>query len=178
MLNPSAVLQQIPFWVPVLFLVLVGYGYSLSRDRTVAQRRTIVVPLVLSLVSLSGVTSSFGGQALALLAWAAGFAAVAASTHRWVDVRSVTFDAATRRFHVPGSWVPLTLMMSLFVLKFAVGMTLGLHPMLAGSNQLAVPCSLLYGAFAGGFLARSIALWQLARLQATSTSNREPGAQR
>jgi hypothetical protein len=72
------------------------------------------------------------------------------------------FDAHTRTFHVPGSWVPLVLMVGIFASKYVVGVALNLHPELMHEATFTLGFSALNGAFSGVFAARAIRLWRLA----------------
>ncbi|HET7863229.1 MAG TPA: DUF6622 family protein [Burkholderiaceae bacterium] len=159
----STTLQHIPTWVFALFVALVALGVSMSFPRTVSLRRSLMLPLALLSLSLMGMVSAFGSQPLALPAWAAGLAAALLALQGRVDTSAVRFSAQTRHFHVPGSWLPLALMMALFSLKFGVGMALALQPDLRQSTGLAVAASAAYGLFSGVFLGRALALWALAR---------------
>ena len=156
-------LQHTPTWVFALFAALLALGVSMSFPRTVSLRRSLMLPLALLALSLMGVASAFGSQPLALPAWGVGLAAALLALHGRLDTSAVRFSAQTRRFHVPGSWVPLVLMMALFSLKFGVGVALALQPELRHSAGLAVPASAAYGLFSGVFLGRALALWTLAR---------------
>ncbi len=159
----TTTLQHTPTWVFALFAALVALGVSMSFPRTVSLRRSLLLPLALLGLSLMGVASAFGSQPLALPAWSAGLGAALLALQGRVDTSAVRFSAPTRRFHVPGSWVPLVLMMALFSLKFGVGVALALQPELRQSAGLAVPASAAYGLFSGVFLGRALALWALAR---------------
>lgn len=161
-----SMLQYVPRWVFALFAALVALGMAQSLPREVGLRRSAVLPIVLLALSLAGVVSSFAAVALALPAWAAGVAVAVAGLHGRVDVAGVRYDAVTQRFALPGSWIPLALMMSLFALKFAVGMALARNPDLASSVAFASMASAAYGLFSGAFLGRAMALWALARRHA------------
>jgi hypothetical protein len=161
------ILQHVPVWVYGLLFALIALGVSQSFARSATLRRVSVMPLVLLGWSLSGVSSSFGASpwvAWGLLAWAAGVAGSVLLVRERIDVSSVRFDAATRRFELPGSWLPLVLMLALFALKFAAGVSLGMAPELRQSLPFVVTASLAFGAFSGAFLARALALWSLARV--------------
>lgn len=75
------------------------------------------------------------------------------------------FDAHTRTFQVPGSWVPLALMVGIFANKYVVGVTLNMHPEVAHEAIFTLGFSALYGAFSGVFAARAARLWRLALVQ-------------
>lgn len=155
--------QHIPTWVFGLLAALIALGVSQSFPRSITLRRSAVLPVVLAGVSLAGVVSTFGQQPLALLAWALGLSGAVAALHGRVDTSAVRFSPATQRFQVPGSWVPLALMLGLFALKFGAGMSLALHPELRGSTPFALAMSAAYGVFSGAFLGRAMALWSVAR---------------
>ena len=66
---------------------------------------------------------------------------------------------------MPGSAVPLALMMGIFFTKYAVGVTLGMHLAQANDVSFALAVSALYGAFSGVFAGRAARLWRLALAQ-------------
>jgi len=69
---------------------------------------------------------------------------------------------AEGRLSVPGSWLPLALMLGLFATKFAVGVLVALAPALRHDAAFAASAGLAYGAFSGLFLGRALALRALA----------------
>ena len=76
-----------------------------------------------------------------------------------------SYDADTRRYTVPGSWLPLALFMAIFACKFAVGMISALAPDLLQSLSAAIGISALYGLFSGVLNARA---WRLLKLAYTA----------
>ncbi|HEV8313438.1 MAG TPA: DUF6622 family protein, partial [Burkholderiaceae bacterium] len=72
------------------------------------------------------------------------------------------YDARARRFSLPGSPVPLVLMMGIFCTKFVAGVTLATAPQMAQELSFALPIAAMYGAFSGVFLGRAMRLWKLA----------------
>ena len=155
--------QHIPTWVFGIFFGLLALGVAQSFPRSLTLRRSAILPIALVGLSLAGVLSSFGQVPAALLAWALGLAGTVAALHGRVDTTAVHYSAATQRFQMPGSWLPLALMMGLFAIKFGVGMALALQPELRGSLGFALVISAAYGVFSGVFLGRAMALWALAR---------------
>lgn len=158
-----AILQHTPSWVYGLFFLLVALGVSQSFPRMLTLRRSAILPLALVGLSLMGVVGSFSSQPLALLAWALGLSGAVAALHGRVDTSAVHFSPLTQRFQLPGSWVPLALMLGLFAAKFGVGATLANRPELQQSAPFAMLASATYGVFSGAFLGRAMALWTLAR---------------
>ena len=164
------IVQHTPTWVWGLLTALVALGLSQTLPRQMTTRRATVLPVVLLALSLAGVTSTFPRQAMPLLAWATGVALAVAVGRSLVNSRGARWDPANERFHVPGSWLPLVLIMGLFLTKYGVGVALAMHPALAGDLGFDVMVGLAYGVFSGLFLARALTLWQLARRASTAAA--------
>ncbi|MEJ8855307.1 DUF6622 family protein [Variovorax robiniae] len=156
------ILSHTPRWVFVLFAVLVWFGAKQLLASSVSLARTTVMPIAMTALSMSGVLSAFGDSPMALVGWAVAAIALAALLLQRGAPAGTRYDADARRFHVPGSAVPLVLMMAIFVTKYAVGVVMAMHPELAHNHNLALGIGTLYGAFTGTFAGRAIRLWQLA----------------
>lgn len=154
------ILKHIPIWVFLLFAVLVRLGFVLARSRDVSIGRAATVPLVMAILSVAGVVSAFAPAALPIVAWAAGLL-LALGVCRVLGYPRGVAMTAERRVHVPGSWVPMGLMMTIFFTKFAVGVTLTFQPALAHTVEFAVSASLIYGTVSGAFLVRALAALQV-----------------
>jgi hypothetical protein len=72
------------------------------------------------------------------------------------------FDTATRSYRLPGSWLPLLLMVGIFFVRYTVAVRLALHPSLVMDTSFVLPVATLYGAVGGIFLGRAARLWRLA----------------
>ena len=159
------ILANTPRWVFVLFAALLWLGLSQLLTRRVGLSRITGLAIGMSAFSLYGTVSAFAGVPMALLAWLAGAAAVFALLAGRAAPLGTRYDAATRRFTVPGSAVPLAVMMGIFLTKYAVGITLGMQPAVARDLLFALAVSAVYGAFSGVFAARAARLWRLAMAQ-------------
>ena len=158
----TQILTHTPLWVFALFFGLVYLGYLQSRTRQVSRGRLIVLPLAMLAWSLYSVWSTFDAHLTALAAWACAWVAVVVIGLAWVPSRRVAYDASTAQFTVPGSWMPLALMMGIFLTKYAVGVALSVAPALSRDAAFAALVGGLYGAFSGVFGARALRLWRLA----------------
>ena len=154
-----AIAQHTPLGVWALLAALVALGVVQSKARSVTVSRATVLPLVLLALSLWGVVSVFA-QAEALGAWAAGVVAAAALNLRWGSPQGARWSATEQRFHLPGSWVPMVLMLGIFCTKFAIGVSLARNAGFSGALGFAVAASLAYGLFSGVFLGRALVLWR------------------
>jgi len=157
-----AILQHTPVWVWPLLAALLALGLRQAFPRTVTLRRAMLLPVAMLALSLWGVISVFGsGPALA--AWALGGLTAASWSMHGGGARSVRWSAAEQSFRLPGSWVPLMLILGIFCTKFGVGMSLAQHPELRSADSFALGASLVYGVFSGLFAGRALGLWRLIR---------------
>ncbi len=157
-----AVLQHTPVWVWPLLAALLSLGFWQVFPRTVTLRRATLLPVAMLALSFWGVVSVFGSVP-ALGAWAFGGLAAASWSLHAGSPRGVHWSAAEQVFRMPGSWVPLALILGIFCTKFGVGMSLAQHPALRGTVSFVLVASLTYGAFSGLFAARAMTLWRLTR---------------
>ena len=157
-----AIVQHTPVWVWGLLAALLALGLSQARTRDISLTRITVLPLILLTLSVSGVLSAFGHLPIAIAAWIGGVAVALGLGRRAVAVRGASWSAGTRQLRVPGSWLPLVLIVGLFMIKYMAGASLALHPSLATDSLFAGRCSLAYGTFSGLFLARALSLRSLA----------------
>jgi hypothetical protein len=161
------IVQHTPAWVWGLLALLVALGLWQTRALEMSLTRVTVLPLALTAWSLAGVLSAFGHMPVALVAWTVGVAAALGLARKAVSVRGASWSARRGRLHVPGSWLPLALIVSLFVLKYGAGVSLSMTPALASDPSFASLCSLAYGTFSGLFLARALSLRSLATRSVT-----------
>jgi hypothetical protein len=112
-------------------------------------------------MSTWGTVSSFGLAPLVLLAWP-----IAAGLTIWLMIQRpistrIRYDIDTGLFHLPGSWIPLMVMMGIFSVKYIVGVTLALEPGLAARVEFSTAASVMYGAMTGIFIGRVGQLWKI-----------------
>ncbi len=168
------IFQKAPVWVWPLFLVLIALGLRQARSRTVPPLPVIIISSAMLCLSGYGVASAFLGSAWALLAWASVLVMTLLICQKMGYPQGWQFDTPTQRMHIPGSWLPLALFLAIFLIKFAVGVTLAIRPELARQLQFALPVCALYGLLSGIFAARA---WHALRLSRQSPSPADLPAQ-
>jgi len=156
---PMQILTQTPVWVYPLFFGLIVLGYLQSKPREVAPARLAFLPLALGAFSLSRLVGTFGLEPLALGAWVAGTAAAVSINRALKQPAGARWSAASGRFHVPGSWVPLALMMAMFFARYALAVGQAMQPALLHSAGFAAAASFGLGLLSGAFLARALWVW-------------------
>ena len=162
----STMLYQIfsntPRWVWILLLALIWLGVKQAVTRTASLQRITVIPVVMVGLSLSGTVAAFGVAPWVLLTWLAAAGVTGALVLQRPLPQATHYNPSERRFTIPGSWVPLVLIMGLFLTKYGVGAATSMHPALALNPNFSVFFGAVYGAFSGVFVARAARLWRKA----------------
>ncbi len=157
-----SIFQHVPRFVWFLLAGLIALGISMSFTRRRSLRAAIVIPLAMITLSFLGVISAFH-QPIALAAWVGGVVValgVSTALGLWSTVR---WSHQERCLIVPGSWIPMAMIMGLFIIKFGVNVMLGMHQELGNDAMFIALAGFAYGAFSGMFLARGVAMVQVAR---------------
>jgi hypothetical protein len=157
----TQIVLHTPLWVWALMAALVALGYSQTRSRTVGLRRVVIMPIAMVLLSLYGTVSAFGASPVVLCTWFAAGAMVASLVVLRPAPLGTAYDSAHRQFAVPGSWLPLFVVLGIFCTKYAVGATLAMQPAMERHTLFATLAGLLYGLCSGFFAGRALRLWRL-----------------
>ena len=168
----GAILKNTPVWVWGLLAGLVVLGLSQARDRSASQLRVTLLPVTMTGLSIWGTVSAFGASPLfgtVMLVWLAATALVLAGVASTAAPRGATYDAASRIYRMPGSWIPMALIVAVFLVKYVVGVDLAMQPALARDTQYTLIVAALYGVASGTFIGRAARLWRLA-FRSTRTS--------
>ena len=168
------ILSHTPRWVFVLFAGLLWLGGRQLLAGTVGLARITLMPLAMTGLAVYGVVSAFGDAPLALACWGGAALAMAALLLQRPPPAGTRYDAAQRRFHLPGSAVPLALMMGIFFTKYMVAVALAMQPALSHQPAMSIGLPLLYGAFSGAFTGRALRLWKLAIREDRTTAAASP----
>jgi hypothetical protein len=147
------IVSHTPVYVWALLAFLIYRGWLASQDRETSLRKVALIPLVmvgLSLTSING-NGPLGDGVWAL--WALGAVASAAAIWQF-SRREIMVNRAAGTVLQRGSWMPLVLMVAIFVTKYAVAVMSAMHPELQHSVPFAASVALLYGVFNGVFLGR------------------------
>ncbi len=149
------IIAHTPRWVFVLFIGLVFLGMQQTKVRSVTLQRLTLLPLAMLALSFYGVWNTFNGSALGAACWLVAALATALASQRVNFARGVRYIADTRSFIMPGSWLPLALMMGIFFTKYGVGIMLAQHGELRDADSCIAIVSLVYGFWSGMFFGRT-----------------------
>jgi hypothetical protein len=155
------IVSHTPLYVWALLAFLLYRGWLASKDRETTLQKVALIPLVMVGLALSGMhTGGALGEGVWAV-WALGAAASAAAI--WMlSTSEVVVNRAAGTVCQRGSWMPLGLMVGIFVTKYTVAVASAMHPELAQSLVFATTVTLLFGVFNGlflGRLARYAAAW-------------------
>lgn len=169
-------ITSLPLWLPAVFVLLIGAGTAQARTRVVRPGTAAVLAAAFLAFSLYGVTAAFGLEPAALAAWSAGIAAALATGDRVFVPRGLAH--ADGGIRVPGSWTPLTLMMTIFAVKTALGFAFALRWPVAHAVWFESLAAFTLGLASGGFTARAAALRRFAsrREAVTALRSSRPGS--
>lgn len=171
-----AILRRTPTWVWGLLAGLIALGASQLFQRRASITRVALLPVSmagLSVYSLASALNASGQLLTLLLTWlmAAALTAFAALSWRTAPPAGTRFDAANRCFDLPGSAMPMLLILAIFLTKYGVGVELAMQPALVQATDFTVTLCAVYGVFNGIFAARFLRLWRLTRHQPTPHNN-------
>lgn len=151
------ILHNTPYWVWGVFALLLVLGLMQTRKRNVSRFLVFLLPLIMIPLSFFAIASSFGITPLPIITWLAGIAAAfAANAFLFQAPGGVRYDASLGKFEIPGSWIPLLLMMTIFLARFVIGFTRAVNPALVGTNMFAGIVAAVLGFCSGLFAARAL----------------------
>lgn len=153
----AGILHNTPYWVWGVLALLLVLGLMQTRKRNVSRFLVFLLPLIMIPLSLSTVASTFGIAPLPVMAWLGGIAAAFASNMLVFQAPAgVRYDESHGKFEIPGSWIPLVLMMSIFLARFVIGFTRAVNPALVATNLFAGVVAATLGFCSGLFAARAL----------------------
>jgi hypothetical protein len=155
------ILANTPMWVWALLLILIYLSWMQSRDRHASKNRAFTFPLIMIVLSLYGALSSSGDTEETLLFWCVGFVVATLLGVLIFPLRTARYDAQTKRYFFSGSWMPMLLILGIFIIKYGVGVLEGMQSPLLERPDIMNGLSLIYGLFSGIFMARTVGLLSL-----------------
>jgi uncharacterized membrane protein len=157
----AQIVSNTPLWVWGVLVALLALGFSQTRRRTLGLARVVLPSVGLGGFSLWGTLSAFGASPAVLGSWLVAATLLMLMISRLAVPQGSSYDSASRQFTLPGSWVPMALIMGIFMTKYAVGATLAMHPEIRFNADFALVVATLNGVFSGVFAGRTVRLLRL-----------------
>ncbi|MGO8916739.1 MAG: DUF6622 family protein [Stellaceae bacterium] len=122
------IVTNTPWWVFLLFALLVWLGVQALRPRTVALRRVFITPAVFIAWGAVGLALAARTAPAIVPAW--GLAAAAGCALALVSVRleGLSADRSRATVHLPGSRLPLIRNMLIFAAKYGLAVAMARRP--------------------------------------------------
>jgi len=152
------IINHTPSWVFGLLAVLVVFGYLQSKDREVKVVAVFILPVAMTLLSILGVSSAFGLALVPTGMWLLGVLLCLGLGLKLAKPQGVSYCADSQKLSIPGSWLPLVLMMAIFVTKYMVGVVVARQLPMLELVEFMLAISLAYGCFSGIFISRAVVM--------------------
>ncbi len=147
------ILSHTPLWVWAALGYVLVVGWMRTRDRVMAPWRVLVLPAIVTALVIYGLVA--GATPLTLLGFASGAVAGAlaglAVARRRPAVLTDDGKLATK-----GDWLPLALVVGIFTVRYAQGVTLGIDPAIGANPAFVLGSAIVSGLFAAMMVARTL----------------------
>ena len=152
------ILSHTPVWVYVLFLALLVFGLIQTRTRTVGKIPALLLPVGMIVLSLAGINSSFGFKPISLVAWGIALAIATTAGYIFFTENRIHYKTADKKFIIPGSWMPLAIMMAIFFTKYIYAVMRAFNAEVISTPMFIGMLSAVYGLLSGYFSSRAVNL--------------------
>ena len=157
------IVSHTPTWVYALFFVLLVFGLIQTRTRTVSKLPALLLPAGMLALSLAGIYSSFGLATLPLAAWGMAIASATVVGYTFFRDTRIHCTATDGNFFIPGNWVPLVVMMAIFLTKYVYAVMHAYNAEVIATPLFIGALSAVYGLLSGYFSSRAVNLIKLAQ---------------
>jgi hypothetical protein len=157
------ILSHTPVWVWGILLALVAFGIRQTSERRIGALTLAI--MTTALISWSGLSlfASYDWRGGVIAVYLAVAATVAELMRRSTIPSGARYELETGQLTIPGSILPLFLMVGIFLCRFGIAVFLATHPQAKSSIMFTVPSSALCGLIAGLFAGRNLRLMRLVR---------------
>jgi hypothetical protein len=163
----SQIIRGTPIWVWVILIALIALGVQQLRTRVVKRFTVLIAPVVFLFVGLA----SSGRSSMAFAMWAVTLLAVAAFTFFvWKPTAGARYDAAQDHLHLPGSVIPMLIMLAIFLLNYIINVALAIHPAWRGELVWQLVPAVVLGALSGVFIGRAATLFRMNCVTSTAVA--------
>ena len=161
------ILKGTPIWVWAILVALIVLGVRQLRPRVVPRYSVLIAPVVFLLMGLMAA----GRGPIGFTAWAVTLLVVTAFTFFVLQpTAGARYDMNADRLHLPGSVMPMALMLSIFLLNYVINVALAINPSLRSELVWQVAPAIILGALSGVFIGRAATLFRMNQ-QPQSTVN-------
>ena len=155
------ILKGTPIWVWAILAALIYLGSKQLTARVVKRYSVLIAPVVFLFVGLMAT----GRGPLGFATWAASLISLAAVTYFvWQPTGGARYEANGDRLHLPGSAVPMLIMLAIFLLNYVINVVLAINPAYRSELAWQIVPALILGALSGVFMGRAATLFRMNRV--------------
>jgi hypothetical protein len=161
----GTIVRNTPTWVWFLLAALTWLGVTQLRDRNAGLVRVSLLPVIMTGLSIWGIVGAFGsspGFGYIMMVWMLVAAVAFAAIGITLPPKGTLYEPSSRTYFLPGSVVPLAMILGIFLTRYVVNVDIAMNPTLTRDGQYTMIVAAMYGLFTGTFLGRAARLWRLA----------------
>ena len=147
----QAIITNTPIWVWFILLFIISRGVKATQDRVMSFKAVVLLPILMMLWSLQGIFQHFGLQLEVIASWSIGCILGLALVLKIGNKHALNV-MPDGQIHLKGSWKPLFLLLSIFLMKYAENVLVVMSPVLKTEMYFIIGTSLVYGVMNGLFL--------------------------
>lgn len=161
------ILKNTPIWVWAILAALIYLGSKQLKARVVKRYSVLIAPVVFLFVGLIAA----GRGPVGFATWAASLIGIAAVTFFvWKPTGGARYEASGDRLHMPGSIVPMMLMLAIFLLNYVINVVLAINPAFRAELAWQVGPALVLGALSGVFVGRAATQFRMNRVSSSAVA--------
>ena len=161
------ILKNTPIWVWAILAALIYLGSKQLKARVVKRYSVLIAPVVFLFVGLMAA----GRGPVGLATWAVSLTSLAVVTFFvWQPTGGARYEPSGDRLHMPGSVVPMLLMLAIFLLNYVINVVLAINPSYRGELVWQVVPALILGALSGVFIGRAATLFCMNRVRPSAVA--------
>ena len=161
------ILKNTPIWVWAILAALIYLGSRQLKARVVKRYSVLIAPVVFLFVGLM----ASGRGPVEFATWALTLLTLATVTF-FVGrpTAGARYEANGDRLHMPGSAVPMTIMLAIFLLNYVINVVLAINPSYRSELVWQVVPALILGALSGVFIGRAATLFCMNRVRPSAVA--------
>ena len=155
------ILKGTPIWVWAILAALIYVGGKQLKPRVVKRYSVLIAPVAFLFVGLMAA----GRGPVGFATWALSLIGLAVFTcFVWRPATGARYEADGDRLHLPGSAMPIIIMLAIFLLNYVINVVLAINPSYRGELIWQIVPALILGALSGVFIGRAATLFRMNRV--------------